>query len=191
MSCKSGFRAPRKLLTCCSFAQKLNCCWQAAGGGSWGVAGHGGACRCSGLVRGCVGGLGGGQQGRQLRWQWHWRQRRQQCVAAASAAATAATAGGGARAGMAGGRGWGQHAALGGALFIRAASRSAPRLSETKGHGPRPELITLGLACNTPQRRPWNICKNTTKLACFGLFLATKSHYVALCCVMWRYVALC
>ena len=57
---------------------------------------------------------------------------------------------------MAGGRGWGQHAALGGALFIRAASRSAPRLSETKGHGPRPELITLGLACNTPRRRPWN-----------------------------------
>ena len=130
MSCKSGFRAPTKLLTCCSFAQKLNCCWQAAGGGSWGVAGHGGACRCSGLVRACVGGLGGGQQGRQwrrqLRWQWRWRQRRQQCVAPASAAATAATAGGGARAGMAGGRGWGQHAALGGALFIRAASLGAP-----------------------------------------------------------------
>jgi len=126
----------------------LNCCWQAAGGGSWGVAGHGGACRCSRLVRGCVGGLGGGQQGRQwrrqLRWQWHWRQRRQQCVAAATAAATAATAGGGARAGMAGGRGWGQHAALG----------------ETKGHGPRPELITLGLACNTPRRRPWNLPRN-------------------------------
>ena len=36
MSCKSGFRAPRKLLTCCSFAQKLNCCWQAAGGGQLG-----------------------------------------------------------------------------------------------------------------------------------------------------------
>ena len=36
MSCKSDFRAPRKLLTCCSFAQKLNCCWQAAGGGQLG-----------------------------------------------------------------------------------------------------------------------------------------------------------
>ena len=36
MSCKSGFRAPTKLLTCCSFAQKLNCCWQAAGGGQLG-----------------------------------------------------------------------------------------------------------------------------------------------------------
>ena len=33
MSCKSGFRAPTKLLTCCSFAQKLNCCWQCLVGG--------------------------------------------------------------------------------------------------------------------------------------------------------------
>ena len=55
-------------------------------------------------------------------------------------------------------------AALGGALFIRAASRSAPRLSETKGHGPRPELLTLGLACNTPRRRPWNLVETSRRI---------------------------
>ena len=26
-----------------------------------------------------------------------------------------------------------------------------------KATGPRPELLTLGLACNTPRRRPWNL----------------------------------
>ena len=149
--------------------------------GGWGGAAGGllGMVVPAGVRGWCVGGLGGGQQGRQwrrqLRWQWHWRQRRQQCVAAASAAATAATAGGGARAGMAGGRGWGQHW---GCAFYRsclgAAVRNerpwpapqAPYLTPARGEvtGPRPELLTLGLACNTPRRRPWNATTAQVKM---------------------------
>ena len=36
-------------------------------------------------------------------------------------------------------------------LLVQAASSARPA---RRGYGPRPELLTLGLACNTPRRRP-------------------------------------
>ena len=70
------------------------------------------------------------------------------------------------------------------ALLIQAKKGPLPWACQLRLRPLRAEARADGLA-------PSNIRENTTKLACFGLFLATKSHYVGYVMgmgIMLRYV---